>query len=115
MRALLGKDLAPFTKVLAKMELRDLTKTIFKEWTKKKEGKEQRDLGVLASDLVWGIVENYHKAETEVFEFLAGLEGKTGADIGNLPLPEFIGLISELFSEKNLPFFKSAANLTQRN
>ncbi len=106
MRALLAKDIAPFTKIIAKMELKDSIKNMFAT-SKKKEDKDER--GAMVTELVWGVIENYSKAEKEFFEFLAGMEDKTAEEIAELPLPEFINLVTELFGEKNLPFFKSAA------
>lgn len=104
MRALLAKDLAPFTKIIAKMELRDSIKSMFAD---SKKDKDER--GKMVTELIWGVIENYHKVEKEFFEFLASLKGKTSEEIAELPLPEFVNLVTELFGEKNLPFFKSAA------
>ncbi len=107
MRALLAKDIAPFTKILAKMELKDIIKAVFtkKDDATDKEAKE----GEMVSTLLSGILENYHKAEGEFFSFIANLEGKTAEDIARMPLPEFIQILTELFSEKNLPFLKSVS------
>lgn len=112
MRALLAKDIAPFTKVLAKMELKDLFKGLFKNKNKGKDEQsdEEKDYSELGTDLIWGIIENYHKAEKEFFVFLAGLEDKTPDEIAELPAADFINLVTELLSETNLPFFKSAAS-----
>ena len=101
MRALLAKDIAPFTKILTKMELKESIKAMF--------ANANKDRGQMISELIWGIIENYYKAEQDFFVFIADLEGKTTDEISNLLLNEFIDLIKELFSEKNLPFFKSAA------
>ena len=100
MRTLLAKDIAPFTKILAKMELKESIKGMF--------ANANKDRGQMISELIWGIVENYYKAEQDFFVFIADLEGKTTDEISNLLLNEFIDLIKELFSEKNLPFFKLA-------
>lgn len=104
MRTLLAKDLAPFTRIIAKMELKDSIKSMFAD---SKKDKDER--GKMVTELIWGVIENYHKAETEFFDFLASLEGKTSDEIAELPLPEFVNLVTELFGEKNIPFFKSAA------
>jgi hypothetical protein len=84
------------------MEVKESIKVIF-------AGSKQQ--GEMVSEFVWAIIENYHKAEKEFFNFLADLESKTPDEIGELPLPDFIDLIKELFSEKNFPFFKSATAL----
>lgn len=101
MRQLIAKDIAPFTKILKKMDLKESIKTIFNGANKEE--------GEMISELIWGIIENYHKAEKEFFSFLAKLENKKIEEIEQLPLTEFIALIQELFSAKNLPFFKLAA------
>ena len=100
MRNLLARDIAPFTKILAKMEIKDSIKAMFGS------NKEQ---GEMVSELVWAVIENYHKTEKEFISFLAGLEEKKPDEISGLPISEFIDLVKELFSEKNFPFFKSAA------
>ena len=120
MRQLLAKDISPFIKILIKMELKETVKAMFADLT---EGKNQQtedtsgqepvkvkeNNGKMVSELVWGIVENYHKAEKDLFSFLGSLEGKTPEEIAELPLTDFINLIMELLSEKNMPFFNLAA------
>jgi hypothetical protein len=110
MRTLKAKDIAPFTKIIAKMELKDTIKNMFTktESNENTEGKKKSN-GSMVSELIWGIVENYHKCESEFFAFLAGLEGKTTDEIAELPISDFIDLITSLFSEENISFFKSAA------
>lgn len=109
MRELQAKDIAPFTKILAKMELKETIKEMFTRSTEKQEEEVKPNNGKMIAELVWGVIENYYKAEDELFTFLANLEDKTKEDISKLPLNEFIELIQELFSEKNISFFKSAA------
>jgi len=101
-RTLLAKDIAPFTKILAKMEIKESIKIIF-------AGSKQQ--GEMVSEFVWAIIENYYKAEKDFFNFLADIEGKTSEEIADLPITEFVDLIKELFSAKNFPFFKSATDL----
>lgn len=114
MRQLIAKDLGPFTKLISKMELKETIRKMFSPENKKdKKNKKDRD-GEMLSELICGIIENYHKAENEFFKFLANLEEKTVAEIEELPLPDFINLITELFSRKNIFFFKSAVQSTQR-
>ena len=108
MRTLLAKDIAPFTKILAKMDLRESIKSMFAV-SRKDKGENKEENGKMVSELICGIIENYHKAEKDLFSFVADLEGKTEDEIAKLPLPEFIGIITELIGEKNLSFFKLAA------
>ena len=86
------------------MELKDSIKGLFGKKGKEKESFE------IGSEFIWVIIENYHKAEKEFFEFLGALESKTADEIAELPVTDFINLVTELFSERNLPFFKSAVN-----
>ena len=101
MRVLIAKDIAPFTKILKKMELKEPIKNMFSGDSKKQ--------GEMVSELIWGIIENYYKAEKDFFAFLAELENKKIEEIEQLSLIDFINLIKELFDKKNLPFFKLAA------
>lgn len=100
MRTLKAKDIAPFTKILAKMGLKESIKNMFSE---------NKENGQMMSELIWGIIENYSKAEQDLFSFLGELENKSIEEIAELELPEFINLITELLSEKNVSFFKLAA------
>ena len=99
MRKLIASDIGPFTKVLAKMEMKEAIKNMFSN---------NKEKGDMISELVWGVIENYYKAEQDFFAFMAGLEEKNVEEISTLPLDDFINLIKELFSEKNMSFFKSA-------
>jgi hypothetical protein len=108
MRTLLAKDIAPFTKIIAKMELKESIKAMFKPKEKDENGNEINNGGQMISELIWGIIENYYKAEQDFFLFMADLNEKTAEEISTLPLDDFINLIKELFSEKNLSFFRSA-------
>lgn len=98
MRELLAKDIAPVSKILSKMELKDAIKSMF-------SGKTEQ--GEMLSELIVGIIDNYYKAEKDVFIFLAEVESKTVEEIENLPVLEFIDLIKKIVYE-NLPFFKYA-------
>ena len=101
MRDLIAKDIAPFMKLIAKMELKPVIKSMFNN--------SEEEKGQLVTELIWGIIENYSKAEKEFYIFLGDLEGKKPEEIAELPLTEFINLITELFSQKNMPFLKLAA------
>lgn len=101
MRSLIAKDIVSFVKLIAKMELKPVIKSMF-------NGSDE-DKGQLITELIWGIIENYSKVEKEFYIFLGDLEGKTPEEIAELPSVEFINLIKELFNQKNMPFFKLAA------
>ncbi len=102
MRTLLAKDIAPFTKILAKMELKETIKGMF-------ANAQNNEKGNMTSELIWGIIENYYKAEQDLFKFLADLEGKTTEDISNLSITEFSEIIKTLFSKENMPFLAFAS------
>lgn len=101
MRNLLAKDISAFTKIIAKMELKESIKSIFDN--------KEKEKGAIVSEIIYAVIENYPKAENELFAFLANLQGTTKETIEEMPLNEFIDLIKELFSEKNFSFFKFAA------
>lgn len=100
MRSLKAKDIGPFIRIIGKMELKEVVRNMFNG---------QKEQGEMVTELVWGIVENYHKVESDLFKFLGELEGKTAKEIADLPVSEFIDLLMALFSKENLPFFKLAA------
>jgi hypothetical protein len=107
MRALKAKDLGPFTKVLAKIGIKDLLKD-FIDNSSKRSGKAVDKSAVgsrLISDIAGLVIENYSNAEKELFEFLADINEKTVEEIADMTLMEFVGLIKELFSGENFPFF----------
>jgi len=101
MRDLKAKDLAPFIKILAAMELREALKGMFSE---------DRSRGAMIAELIAAVLENYEKADQALIAFIAELNGATPEETADLPMGDFIGAIQELFSEKNLPFFKSAVS-----
>jgi len=104
MRSLKARDIAPFTKILAKMEIKDSLKTVFGNAV----NGEKMTGGALTAELLGIVIENYYKAEKEFFAFIADLNGTTSAEISDMDLPDFINLIKELFSAENMGFFKSA-------
>jgi hypothetical protein len=105
MRKLKAKDIAPFTKIIAKMELKDTLKATFGNAV----NGEKTTKGSLVADLIWGIVENYGKAENDFFAFLADVNETTPDAISDMDLSDFIKLLQDLFSGDNISFFKSAA------
>ena len=115
MRKLKASDIAPFTKIIAKMEIKDAIKGLFNKiraaQTIEKEVDATPETGEndIVIELVWGVIENYHKAEKEFFAFLGNIEDRPPEEIADLDIPAFIELLKELFSEDNLSFFKSAA------
>jgi hypothetical protein len=101
MRKLLAKDIAPFTKILAKMELKDVIKSVFSN--------SKKERGSVTAELVYGIIENYYKAENDFLKFLSNIDGRSPEELGNLTIAEFADVLKELFDGENLDFFKSAA------
>jgi hypothetical protein len=104
MRQLLAKDIAPFAKMLADAELKPILKdTFFGE--KKAEGNKE-----LVIELIYKLLESSEKVMASLFKFIAHMEDKAPSDIEQLPMDEFVGLLKELFGDKNFgSFFKFAA------
>ena len=68
----------------------------------------------VAFDAIGVIIENYEKAEQDIYKFFSRLTGKTPKDIGNLELGEFIGLFYALVKKPQFgDFFNHASKLTQ--
>lgn len=116
MRTLKAKDLGPFTKILSKIEIKDVIQNLFlnNEPTKidetpedSKRRTENRGRRILA-EIAGAVIENYYKAEKDFIQFLSSVSEKPVNEIEEMPVGEFISLIMELFSADNLPFFKTA-------
>ena len=60
------------------------------------------------ASIISGVLDNYYKAESEFFAFLADLNNCTAEEIADMDAGEFINLVKELFGVDNLGFFKSA-------
>ena len=103
MRKLLAKDIGPFSKVLAKMEVKEP----IKQYLSKVSDKKKPASAELIGDLIGLIIDNYCKAEKELIAFLANVNDMTPEEIENLEIEKFYELVKELVS--NINFFKSAA------
>ncbi|MDD5016545.1 MAG: hypothetical protein PHO15_00420 [Eubacteriales bacterium] len=101
MRKLKAKDICPFTKIVVKMDIKESLKAVFE--------KSSDDRNAIISEFIWSIIENYEKVEGDLFAFIADINETTQDKIQDMELDGFIKLITELFSEENIPFFKSAA------
>jgi hypothetical protein len=99
MRQLKAKDIGPFTKILFKMEIKDVLKDVFS-----KEESTGRDVLIRVTDV---LIDNYYKAEADFLKFVSDVAEKDVAQIEDLSIPEFISLIKEIF--KDITFFNSAA------
>ena len=99
MRELKAKDLLSFAKILNKMGVLDIIKAIFSV-----EAGQHKEL---TGELIQAVIQNYDKAESELYAFIGELEGKPAEEIAELPLGEFITAIKAIFSE-GFSFFTSA-------
>ena len=104
MRALKAKDIGPFTKILAKLGIKDILKEFIEFYTSKKtetqnEKKSEEKISTtqLTAKLIMLTIENYHNAEKDLFDLLADLNGKSSDDIADMPISELFVLIKELF------------------
>lgn len=105
MRNLITTDLAYLTRIIKRMGIKNEIKALLKEMTEKKsEDINSIDFGM---DIMFMFIENYDKAEQEVINFIAELEGKTKEEIKTLPMAQMIGLIQNMLSLDGLgDFFK---------
>lgn len=114
MRALKTKDLGLFSKIVSKLDLKDELDNLFvtidgKGKTKLEIEKEQAQLNYeIGIKLIMVLVENYFKAEEEVYTLLANLTDQKKQDIEDLPLNEFIELLMKIKDDESFDsFFKS--------
>jgi len=118
MRALETRDLGLFSKIISKMEIRkDITSLFTTLDVDRKEGmtdeeyqaEVQRQVDALntqlMAELTLLLIENYHKAQGEVYKLLASLTDSTPNDIEKLPLKEFVGLLKQLAEDESIVDF----------
>ena len=107
MRALQTKDLGLFSKIVSKMGIKEEIKGLFVDITDKTDKELEQLNQKLGVQLMLVVVENYWKAEKEVFTLLANLTGDKKEDIEKLPLSDFVELLKELSKDKSLADFFS--------
>ena len=97
MRNLKTTDIFKMSKILSKMDVSfgDV----------KVEGMSQQQVGM---ELIKVVIENLHKAEDEVNDFMGSLVGMSGEEFGELELDESFAIIQQFKELKGLSgFFKS--------
>ena len=130
MKPLTTRDLGLFSRIVAKMDIRkDITgmfRTMQIDKPERPKGMSQEEYKVyveehiqakaeeanraMMADLLIILIENYHKAEKEVYTLLAGLSDQSVADIEELPLKGFIELLKELLEDESIiDFFNLVA------
>lgn len=113
MRGLQTKDLALFSKIISKLEIKEEVKKLFvtvdiANKTEEEIAEEiQKTNEGLEYQLVMLLVENYWKAEKEVYKLLANLTGKNIKEVQELPLADFIGLFEQLMKDDSVGLFFS--------
>ena len=111
MRALQTKDLGLFSKIIAKLEIKEEAKKLFvtiEPTGKTDEEIEQEKKGLeneLAFDVGMLLIENYWKAEKDIHKLLANMTGKNVKEVEKLPLHELIELLQGLASDESLASF----------
>lgn len=107
MRAFKAKDLGLFSKIANKMDIKSEIDGLFVDIT----GKTKQELAQINQEmgikLIMLIVENYWKAEKEVYTLLANLTDTTVKEVEDLPLDEFVKLITQVTKDESFDsFFK---------
>ena len=97
-RELKGKDIFALSKIVKKIDL-DLSSL-------KIDIKDNYSTGI---SFMKAIFENLHLAEKEANDFFASLTGLTNAQVADLNINEYLGIVNKLKENKEiLGFFKSA-------
>lgn len=118
LRKLKAKDLFPMCSIIKKIGI-DEFKSCFNnpEISKLIENSNGKDENLNASvgfavvmDIVSIIVGNLPKAEKEIYTFLANVSGLSVANIQDMEMAEFIGMIKDVITKEEFKdFFKAAS------
>lgn len=104
MRKLKTKDIFKMSKILKKLDLKLSDVNI-------EEGTTQTQAGIT---LIQKALENLHRAEDEVNEFLGDLVGLSGEEFGELDIEESINIIMLFKEQKGVAnFLNKAEQLTK--
>lgn len=119
LRELKATDIMPMVKILSKIGLKNIKESFSEENLKSMissisgENPEEKAtyLGFsLIVDLVDIILMNLPSCENEIYSFLAGLSGKTSAEIKDLGLGEFTEMIIAVIQKEEFKdFFKAVS------
>jgi hypothetical protein len=110
-------DLPKLSKILKKMEIKEELKKLFSmpgvsikdsEKEKERKGKLAEEMG---SEFGATIIVNLHMAETEIYEFIAGLTKLSVDEVKKMVIDDMVKMFTEFGKSAGslVSFFKSAA------
>jgi len=117
LRPLATRDLALFSKIIKKMEVRKDIVGLFRvvnieqgdmtdeEYQNKIDELKQTEESRLMAELLIILVENYHKAQNEVYELLSRLADISVEEVAELKLGDFIKLLKGLAEDESIADF----------
>ena len=117
LRPLATRDLALFSKIVKKMEVRKDIVGLFRvvnieqgdmtdeEYQNKIDELKQTEESRLMAELLIILVENYHKAQNEVYELLSRLADISVEEVAELKLGDFIKLLKGLAEDESIVDF----------
>lgn len=117
LRPLATRDLALFSKIVKKMEVRKDIVGLFRvvnieqgdmtdeEYQNKIDELKQTEESRLMAELLIILVENYHKAQNEVYELLSRLADISVEEVAELKLGDFIKLLKGLAEDESITDF----------
>ena len=117
LRPLATRDLALFSKIVKKMEVRKDIVGLFRvvnieqgdmtdeEYQNKIDELKQTEESRLMAELLIILVENYHKAQNEVYELLSRLADISVEEVAELKLGDFIKLLKGLAEDESIADF----------
>jgi hypothetical protein len=119
-RPLVIGDIAPVTRIISALGVREFAPLLQSEQVmsvfRKAAAKDSPTTddftyaGITAVVEIAGVVlANYHRCESDLTAFLAGLTGTAPEEIAALPMEEFPGLIKAVVSSKGFSGFFAAA------
>lgn len=117
LRPLATRDLALFSKIVKKMEVRKDIVGLFRvvnieqgdmtdeEYQNKIDELKQTEESRLMAELLIILVENYYKAQNEVYELLSRLADISVEEVAELKLEDFIKLLKGLAEDESIASF----------
>jgi len=117
LRPLATRDLALFSKIIKKMEVRKDIVGLFRvvnveqgdmtdeEYQNKIDELKRTEESRLMAELLIILVENYHKAQNEVYELLSRLADISVEEVAELKLGDFIKLLKGLTEDESIVDF----------
>ena len=119
LRPLTTRDLALFSKIIKKMEVRKDIVGLFRvinveqgdmtdeEYQNKIDELKRTEESRLMAELLIILVENYHKAQNEVYELLSRLADISVEEVAELKLGDFIKLLKGLAEDESIVDFST--------